>query len=145
MVYWLVRSANMRNVWSSNPDQGAVIIYLFAMFNLQKLECLSGFEPEYSRMVSELANHLTTNWYSSLSSFKRFFKHFGVSRNVAHDAQVSATRRTVSLRHIYRSRYLIESDNSHGVLVNVHAYHGWRSEVRSRAWHYYYELGKFNF
>jgi hypothetical protein len=62
MVYWLACSAIIPDVWGSSPDPGAIIIYLFAMFNLQKLECLSGIEPEYSRMLGELTNHLTTNW-----------------------------------------------------------------------------------
>jgi hypothetical protein len=52
-----------------------------------------------------------------------YFKHFCVSRHVAHDAQVSATRRTVSLRHIFTSNSLYKFHRFNRVLDSVLDYH----------------------
>ena len=93
------------------------------MFNFQFGNwSLSGFEPENSRMVSELANHLTTNWCLNLILMTSYFKHFCVSRHVAHDEQVIATRCTVSLRHIYRSNSLYGLNLSNGISDSIPGY-----------------------
>jgi hypothetical protein len=52
--------------------------YLLLIYNVQFFQfingCLSGFEPENSRMVSELANHLTTNWCFSFDLIDKLFQ-----------------------------------------------------------------------
>ncbi len=50
------------------------------------------------------------------------FKDICVSRHVAHDAQVSETRRTGSLRHIGRSHSLYCYHRSNGLLDSMHGY-----------------------
>lgn len=78
-------------------------------------------------MIGELDNHLVTNWYSSLSSFKSNFKHFGVSnytRRVTLAKHRWAQRNAPCLYELFLHPILyVELYLYNGVLVSVYCDH----------------------
>jgi hypothetical protein len=125
IVYWIACPVTSeRPKVRSRVKALLLIVYLQrSIFSIKKFVSIRNWTWN-SRMVSELANHLTTNWCFSLILLTSCFKHFCVSRHGAHDAQVSATRCTVSLRHILISNSLYCFHLSNGVLDSVPGYEG---------------------